>query len=332
MNVVSRLFRSTLSRRLKLVLVMATRHEGALAALDRPDWGEMGIQLEQREAFTTGGVYDALAGAHLVLADLPDLVESGNVSREQLVTAIAESGTPHADGAQFAADPDTWLEAARSALGVPAALPPRTAAFISLSGGVGKTTLALDTAAHFHRALGLPAVVLELGFGPSGQAALLGHPEWPHLYEIVTQQAEAPTWRGVTLIPMQWDTARLLSTEQAVESCRAVANHHILTLIEGHAAHPFWPALRSLCQATFVISDGRLDALAGAAHLIAGNSAEGQSCSKLVLNRAGALARLGGLDPAVSLPAVRHADRFDGELGRRMLPILYPGWRGRKRV
>ena len=48
-----------------------------------------------------------------------------------------------------------------------------------------------DADTHFRDKLNLPAAVVELSFGPGGQAALLGHPEWPHLYEIVTQGAAA---------------------------------------------------------------------------------------------------------------------------------------------
>ena len=328
MSIIDRL----LKRDPRLVVVVATRHDEALAALaELGQAKDTGITLEQREAFTTGGVYDALPGAHLAVVDLPGLVETGGVGRGQLATTLVRQGVvPHADGEQFAADPETWLETARAALGVPAALPPRTAAFVGLSGGVGKTTLALDTAVHFRDKLNLPAAVVELSFGPGGQAALLGHPEWPHLYEIVTQGAPPPTWRGVTLVPMTWDTARLLSPEQVSGRFQEVARRHILTLVEGHAAHPFWPALRPLCQAIYVVSDGRLDALAGAVYLAdLERQHDGHGSVQLVLNRAGALARLGRLEPAVSLPAVGRPDRFEGKLGRRMMPALYSGWKGR---
>ena len=122
MNFITRLLTR---RKPRLTIVVATRNDEALAALAAVDTG--GVTLEQREAFTTSGVYDTLPGAHLVIVDLPDLVETGGVNREQLATTLITNGgaVPHADGKQFAADPDTWLETARAALGVPAALPPR---------------------------------------------------------------------------------------------------------------------------------------------------------------------------------------------------------------
>lgn len=319
------LFSRLLHRRPQLVLVAATRDAAALAALAAQSAVDGVFRVEVREAFSTAGVYQVLPGAHLIVLDEDELVETGGVSRAQLLAVLAEERVTRIDGRQFAADPASWLETARAALGVPAALPPLTAALIGLSGGVGKTTLALDTAAFCQRRLGLPVAVLELSLGPSGLAAVLGGTQWPHLYELVTQGVPAPQWRGVTLAPMDWDTARLLAPEQAAAYLQQLAGRHVLTLVEGHAAHPFWPLLRSSCRVVLAVADGRPDALAGAAHLIENDRAVG-----LVLNRAGVLGRLGALNQRASLPAVPAPERFEGRLGRQLMPVLYPGWRGRK--
>ena len=59
-------------KRTKITLVVATRHRGALDALN----AVTDLPLERREALTTGGLYHALKGAQLAIVDLADVAES----------------------------------------------------------------------------------------------------------------------------------------------------------------------------------------------------------------------------------------------------------------
>jgi hypothetical protein len=324
-------------RKRRITVIVATRNGGALAALEEAG---KDLPLARREALSTDGVYRALPGAHLAVVDLDALVESPGVPRERLVQVFAGSGLVVTDGQAFAADPARYLNQARAASGLAEALPGRRVAFTGLSGGVGKTTLALSLASHFRRRTGLPVVVVELCPGPSGLLALVGEGDGQsHLYEVTTQGKGWPVWNGVTLAPMDWQTARLLEREQVAEAWRALADTHVLAVFDGPASHPLWPTAAQLVDAIFAVADGRPDALASAAYLASQGAVlgrtEGPSPNEddgrpqILLNRGGVAARLAlGHAPAVTLPDVgRSARGFPARLGRPLMRLIYPGWR-----
>lgn len=310
------------SRAKRVTVVVATRHRPALRALAQ---AAEDLPLTRREAITTQGVYDALPGAHLVILDR-DAVRETTISRQRLVAAL-EDGVVAATGPAFAAEPERFLDRARAASGLAGALPPRTVAFSGLSGGVGKTTLSLSLARAFRQATGLPVGVIELCSGPSGLLALLGDRELSHLYEVATQGAAWPEWSGITLAPMDWETARLLDEAQVAEAWQGVRAHHILTLLDAPAYHPLWGVAEAMAERVFVVADRRPDALAAAVYL-ASRDGGGR---RILLNRAGVAARLAlEADPAARLPDVGEAARrFPLKLGRRLMPVVYPGWRRR---
>ena len=313
-----------LGRKRSITIVVATRHGGALAALEE---AEKDLPLARREALSTDGVYRALPGARLAVVDIEALVESPGVPREQLMQVLACGDLAVVDGRVFAADPTVYLSRARAASGLAEALPGRRVAFTSLSGGVGKTTLALSLASHFRRRTGLPVVVVELCPGPSSLLALVGEGDGQaHIYEVVTQGKGWPVWGGVTLAPMDWQTARLLEREQVAEAWRALADTHVLAIFDSPASHPLWPTAAQLVDATLAVADGRLDALASAAYLA---SQEDDVQTQVLLNRGGVTARL-ALEhaPAATLPDVgRSAKGFPDRLGRPLMRLVYPGWR-----
>jgi len=307
----------------RIAVVVATREAAALALLDTAG---SGLPLERREALTTGGVYRALEGAHLVVANLEQLVESPDVPRKRLESVLAGCGVPVVDGASFAADPHGVLAPARWSSGLTEALPSRSVGFTALAGGVGKTTLALSLARYFRRRTGLPVVVAELSPGPSPLLSLAGEGDGRgHLYEVVSQGHSWPVWDGVTLAPMDWETARLLPEDEVAEAWHDLRQAHVLTIFDGPACHPLWPRASRLVDAVFVVADGRPDALAAAVYLL-----EREEAYAALLNRSGAVARLSlGAPPAARIPDVgRAASHFPTRLGRRLASLAYPGWRG----
>ena len=169
----------------KVVVVVATRQRAALEALNQAM--STHPEMERREALTTGGLYQALKGAHLVVTDVDDLTESANLNRERLIQVLAN--TVAVSGSEFARNPVEYLDRARVASGLTGILPPRSVAFAGLSGGVGKSTLSLSLARFFRQKTGLPTAVIELSCGPSGILALLSKEEqdWNHIYEVVSQ-------------------------------------------------------------------------------------------------------------------------------------------------
>jgi hypothetical protein len=249
----------------KVVVVVATESQEAFRALEE---AAQGISIEQREARTTEGVYQSLDGSHLVIADLPELVESGDVGRGRLEAVLRESSIPWVTGSDFQSAPGRWLDDARAASGIVKALPPRAVAMTSLSGGVGKTTLSLCLARYFREKTGLPAAVIELAVGPSGLSALLGGGRsLPTLVDVHTRGEAWPVWEGVTLAPMSWDGATELVAEQVWDMWSAVMTKHVLTVFDAPAVHDWWPLAMSLSGSVYVVTDPRPDALVAATYL-----------------------------------------------------------------
>ena len=310
-----------LRKQTKLIVVVATRQRDALAALT----AVTDLPVTRREALTTDGLYQALTGAHLAIVDLADVAESAGLDRTRMAAVLANTLT--ATGADFAARPAHYLDQARAASGLAGALPARCVALAGLSGGVGKSTLALSLARYFRQRTGLPAAVIELSTGPSGLLALLAKDDqaWPHLYEVVSQAKTWPIWEGVTLAGMAWETARLLSDEQVRAAWQAIKDRHVLTVVDAPAYHPAWSLAQRLADRVLYVADGRADALANAVWLLSQDGDKGS----VFLNRGGLAARLAlPQPPVIDLPDVgRAAQTFSPELGRRLMPIIYPGWK-----
>jgi hypothetical protein len=317
-------------RKRELIVVVATREPGVVAALEEataalePAAAALtGVKLVRREAVSLDGAYEALQGAHLAIVDSGQLAPGRDtVSAATLEAALATGSLITVAGAAFLADAATYLELALATTGLGAMLPPRAVAFTALAGGVGKTTLALATALAFLRATHLPAAVIELTPGPSALFAQTGA-SGADLYRAITQGEDYPTWRGVTLVPMAWDTVRLLPPEQVLGAWRAVQNTHIYVAWDAPAWHPLWDLVEA--QRTFVLADQRPETQ-GAALYLSARLREEERDVALGLNRAG----IGG---ALALPEkaafVLKQVRDPLTLGPQVLRAVYPGWRGR---
>ena len=241
---------------------------------------------------------------------------------------MRESGVLAVSGEDFAAEPSRFLEEALAAVGAIHALPPRRVAITNVSGGVGKTTLALHLARYAQEQLHLPALVIEIAYGASALKTLT-RPDLPDLYDVVTQGEAPEKWQGVTLLPMEHRTGRLLLGQEGkiLTALEKVMQAHVITVFDAQAAHPLWPAVQDMIEPVLVVSDSRPDSLANATALMStlyGNS-------HLVLNRMRGKDRLGlaGLKRALDVPEIDGAGRLDGRLGERLMPLVYPGWKGR---
>jgi hypothetical protein len=297
-------------------VLVATKDLGVFEALQ-------GINgLEYDEALFTGQIYEALPGAQLVIVDFDDLVEHP-YSVGMLRGILSDSEVPFVSSEEFLAEPDSWLSEARRLGGDTSELPTkRTIAFVSYSGGVGKTVLALDTAAHFARRSKLPVCVLEFTYGESAIGSLVGANP-PALFELATQPDVEPlVWNGVTLVPMDYDNARDLSIQLLGKYLKDLMREHVLTVIDAHWPHALIGAVRDDIDRWYVVATPRPDAVENAQKL----AAELGPKANVVLNQKGGMVdslALSGIDRALELPVVKEPDRWEGNLGRKVLMHTY---------
>jgi hypothetical protein len=313
------------NRKQRLVVVLATRHPRALAALTKAAQHLEQVALERREALSIAGTYRALEGAHLAVVDLSALTgEEDTEHYPRLEAALQSPGLVYVDGQSFVANAVPFLEQAVATAGLGTMLPPRRVAFTGWGGGVGKTTLALATAKAFHEATHLPAVVIELAPGPSAIRAVTGA-AGAAIYQVVSQGHGYPTWAGITLALMEWGTAELLTRQQIRAHWAQLAQQHVFVAYDA----PAWHTLLELVQTdhVYVLADARpdtqLEAVALAEQLRRERAAN--TVIKVGLNRAGVAGRVAMPEtPAFALKTTRQPFA----LGRDVLQAVYPGWRG----
>ena len=318
------MFRLGIKKR-KLVILVASRNGAAVKAA----WAR--TKAEVREALSTDAAYKSLSGVQLAVLDVEHL-ETGSISPEKLMDVLRHAGVVTCSGDEFAASPQAYVERALSALGALDSLPPRAVTITGHSGGVGKTTLSLDLVAFVAEHLRLTAALVEVGYGSSPLRALVS-PDLPDFYSVVTQGEAPGSWRRATVLPMEHRTARLLLNRSEVpEMLGSLKQRHVLTVFDAAPTHPLFDLARSLSDLVLVVSDTRLDSIANAAHL-----ADELRCGRephrvqIVFNRQKSLrdrALLAGIECAAHLPEITHPERCDGQLAKRVLPIVYPDWRG----
>jgi hypothetical protein len=280
-------------------------------------------------------VAEALAAKEapqLVILDWGDVVlDSYPVQQiKERLLQLQQTGTVCLSSQEFLAQPERYLKALREgAKDADASLPlgRQCLAFVSYSGGTGKTTLALDTALHFARRIKRPVLLVEFTYGNSALTALTGR-KLPSLYELATQLVAAPAnWRGVSLIPMDYANCQDLSVQLFGQYLKMQMAAHDLTVVDSTWPHGLLSAIADEVDRWLVVTTRRSDALANARRL----KAELGDKATVILNRrerANGL-DLAGLGKPWELPQVGHANRLEGELGQRILVQVYgvANWR-----
>lgn len=285
------------------------------------------------EAVTTRGVYQALPKTQLVIVDLESLIEE-EIPRATLVEILNRSNLPWTTPDNFLADPTTWRAHALAASGNFQSFPPATAALTSYSGGVGKTTLSLDAAVRFASRTQLPTALVEFPYGPSPLRVITGVTEGGGFVDVVhNERANLPSWRGVTLVTVNYnDVGGLLKPEEVAQSFARIQAAHILTIVDSEFPHPWLDAIARQVGTFLIIAAPRADAWNNATALrqMMQRAPEMYSHSQVVFNLVdGWEDRLTqvGLERAMDLPRIKNPERFDGRLGTQLLRAVYPYWR-----
>jgi hypothetical protein len=303
-------------------VVIAIRSLDVFESLHR-----MGLNgASSQSALFTGQVYDALKGTNLVVVDFEDLVPHP-YSTDMLRGLLTESNVLYVSSEDFLARPQYWIDEARRAGGLATDLPKkRVVAFVSYSGGVGKTTLAIDTALYFARRTKLPVFLTEFAYGESALAPLT-NPDAPHLFDLVTQVDVQPAkWNGITVAPMDYENVRDLSAQLFTRWLKEQMDGHVLTVIDGHWPHALLGSagsLRDEVDEWFILAAPRPDAVENGLKL---REELGERKARLVLNlKGGAIdsITLNGIKRDLDLPRIKQADRFEGKLGRTILAQTY---------
>ncbi len=243
----------------KPVVVLATRraHE---AVPHLRGW-------EVREALTTDGVHRALRGANLVVLD--DGLPEGKLSRPGLNALLERSGALVMSAEEFLANPTGALaRAKRKGAGI-VPLSPMRVGVTALSGGTGCTTLALELARWAVRQ-GATAAVAEIPWGVGALGPRLAiNGSFPDLYQVAMGLKEPGQADGITVVPAGTTFRLLLGSPEVVRSTVArLARDHLLVVVDAHAAHPLFEAIREELDRVLVVTDTRPDAVANARLLL----------------------------------------------------------------
>src|SRR5579859_340917 len=319
----------TRKKEVRLRALVATMDPAALAAL-----GQVHAVLDRFEAFTTGGVYRQVKGANLIILDYAALAETDGLSREGLSDIIERSGATICTPLEFAANPADWEARSLAAMGAIEALPAKAIVFVSFSGGVGKTTSTLDLARSIAgKPTHLPAAAIEFKHGRSSFRALLNR-DAPHLYEVLTQDVKPAVWEGVTLYPMEHQTAALLHgrDKELLAQLRAIKARHVLTIIDAEADSEFLPGALEMVDEVYAVTTPRADAMDNALAALQDIKTRLNGHSPrmgLILNQVRTIDRvaLAGVERVLTLPYFDRFADYDGRLGRPLLSLVYPGWK-----
>jgi len=264
------------------------------------------------------------------VVDFEDLV-THPYTTDMLQGLLTESDIPVVSSEDFLAQPDHWIKEARPGKGGTNHRPDKKPiAFVSYSGGTGKTTLALDTARYFALRIKLPTLLVEFTYGQSALASLVGEVDMPHLFDLATNpDTEAVTWDGVTLVPMDYGHCRDLPIALIEKRLKQQIARHVLTVVDTCWPQALVSTIENEIDQWLVVATPRADTIANADAL---KKEELNHKAVIILNQkqgAGDMVATIGWERALDLPYIRQPDRFEGKLARPILEEVYgfDNWR-----
>jgi hypothetical protein len=286
--------------------------------------------IDSEPALYSDQVVKLIPSAQLVIVDFGDVVEYPyeiGMIQSLLAEAQEKRGLAWTSSEEFLADPEEWIRRASRSRGGRTLPDKLTVAFTSYSGGVGKTTLALDMALHFARRTERPVLLLEFVYGVSALAALSGL-EMPFLYDLTSRiDLQPAAFKGVTLIPMDYDNCRLLPPEEFGKYLKKQMAKHVLTVVDTTWPHGLVRSIQEEVDQWLVVASPRLDATENANKLVKELGAKAAFILNMKRGMGDSLA-LAGMERELELPYVDRVDEWDGKLGKQLLLYVYgPAWR-----
>jgi hypothetical protein len=286
--------------------------------------------VETVPALYTDQIVKLLPSSQLAIVDFKDVVEYPyeiGMVQTMLAEAQEQRGLAWTNSDEFLSNPEEWVRRASRSRGGRALPDKLTVALASYSGGVGKTVLALDTALHFARNTERPVLLLEFVYGASSLAALTGF-EMPFLYDLASNvDLEPAVFKGVTMMPMDYDNCRLLPPEEFGKYFKKYMARHVLTIVDTTWPHGLVGSIQDDVDQWLVVASPRLDAIENAKKL----KDEMGAKATIVLNAkrgAGDSLALTGIERGLDLPYLDRVDEWSGRLGRELLTYVYgAAWR-----
>jgi hypothetical protein len=310
-------------------------------------------------ALYTGTIKSSLPGVQLVIIDYEDLVEYP-LSEVEIREELHQSQVVQCSSSEFAANPDRFLgELVANRPGAMLSLPEHYClAFVSYSGGTGRTTLALDTALRYADVLSKyrdprdvdesletssqtdedqrPALVLELTFGTSSIVAVTGI-DMPHLYQLTTDTETHPqVHKGVDLVPMDYENVRVLSSDYVKRYFAHQVETHRLSIVDATWPHGLADAMADKVDLWIVLATERPDTIVNAQKLSEELRARYGENKVWLLQNAATRGRKRGDNGAqaayrlawnVQVPTVNSPDSYRGEMGEIVLSQVFaPIW------
>jgi len=292
----------------------------------------------------TAQISSLLSEAHLLVIDYEDLVEFG-LDKAALREEVFGSRVYECTSEDFLADPASYLSGrAVNRAGKMLSLPETyTIAFVSYSGGTGRTTLAMETAFAFAEGSRLhkkksaepdaeQVLLVEFSHGVSSLLMLTGL-ECPSLSESAKDpDVELGKHRGVTLLPMDYDFSRLLPSDLLEQYLGRTMEQHRLTVIDCLWPHGLADAISSQVNLWVVVASERPDAIKNAMRLHDELTARFHDAHVwLLMNRIPEGKENHRADEAnwnIALNEIKRPDEFKGELGNQILAQVFaPIWK-----
>ena len=325
-------------------VLVATQSEEVYEALGARDDVSYDI------ALYTGAIRELLPSVQLVIIDYEDVVEYP-FSQVEIQEELFAARVYECTGEDFAANPDNYLGGLAVNRPFRMLTLPQTysLAFVSYSGGTGRTTLALDTALYYtstmtkyaemakkrgeaeQQTVNTSAMIAELSFGVSSLISLTGL-EMPCLYQLATDRdTKSQTYKGVDFVPMDYENVRVLAAEMLERYFLRQTSSHALSVIDGIWPHSLADALAKSIDLWIVVGSERPDAIANAQKLYDELCTEFESEKVCLLQNqaSGETDSVGSNGPAwhIRVPRIARPEEYRGELGRAILSKVFsPVW------